>query len=270
MTRTEPWLLLKDGAEALARQRLGELHRQVSATVQVFHNDAAQQVVELHAPAEPGLGAGLFEALIGALTSVVFAPERLVGSAAGAASTAFRDVLVAGLHAAGQHDVSGSYERAPDQLAHVLNDLVAATESSAAQAWYHAATLVPDCLDAFFEAHPDYKQHEFGADTAEWEGWICDQLGIPDPAVANPAAALTEALWRAFHADYHRISAQVRWHDKNVLEQVEFLADMDPAQRDPFLHSMRARNVEGWHRALALWDSDRMAAVAQIPFLALE
>jgi hypothetical protein len=179
-------------------------------------------------------------------------------------------VLVAGLHEAGQHAVAGSYEQAHDQLAHVLNDLVVATRSSAVQAWHGAAALVPQSLDAFFEAHPDYKHHEFGADAAQWEAWICDQLGILDAAVANPAAALTEALWRAFHADYYRVSARVRWHDRNVVEQVEFLADMDPAQRDPFLHTMGARNLDGWHQALALWESDRMAAVQQIPFLGLE
>jgi hypothetical protein len=269
MTQTEPWMLLKAGADTLARQRLGDMHQHVTETVMVFHNDAAQQIAELRAPAESGLGAELFKALTGVLM-VAFPEELIIEKVAGEAIKAFRDVMVAGIHEAGQQATAATYEQAHDQLAHILNDLVAATQASATQAWHSAAALVPQSLDAFFDAHPDYKHHEFGADAAQWEAWICDQIGIRDAAVANPAATMTEALWHAFHTDYYRISAQVRWHDKNVLEQVEFLHDMDPAQRDPFLHMMGARDLENWHHALALWETNQVAAAQQIPFLGLE
>jgi hypothetical protein len=270
MTRSEAWMLLLAGTDTLARRRIGDMHEQLTETVTEFHNDAAQQAVDLRAPAERDLGLALFDALADVLTNVVLADDNVVEKVAGEAITAFRDVLVAGIRDAGQQAVATSYEQAHDQLAHALRDLVVGTRSSAIQAWHRADALLPQSLDAFFAAHPDYRHHEFGEDAPQWAAWFCDQIGILDAAVANPAAAVTEALWRAFHADYYRLSAQVCWHERNVLEQVEFLHDMDPGQRDPFLQLMGTPNLPGWHYAVALWDSDRMAAVQEIPLLPLD
>jgi hypothetical protein len=248
---TESWMLLKDGAAKVATQRLSDLQLLLTTCVSQFHDDASAQVEGLEGESHEGLGAELFNALTNVLM-VAFPEEKLIEKVAMEAIKGFRDVFVAGIaHAAATSD-DGRLAQAKDELRRVLNDLVAATRDSATAAWHEGTAKIDQDLTTFFDTNPKYRNLPFDGDADATEKWISDQIGIRDAAMIDPSAQILAALWDAFHRDFYRISAQVRWADQSQIGKLQFLADMEPDQRTPFLQMM-GEDPAWWEVALRQW-----------------
>ncbi len=259
VTRTEHaenWMLLKDGAAKVATQRLSDLQQLLTTCVSQFHDDASAQVEGLEGESHEGLGAELFNALTNVLM-VAFPEEMLLEKIAAEAIKGFRDVFVAGVAHAAATSADGRLAQAKDELRRVLNDLVAATRDSATAAWHDGAAKINRDLTAFFDADPKYHNLPYDGDANATEEWISDQIGIRDAAEIDPSAKILAGLWDAFHRDFYRIAAQVRWAGQSQLSKLQFLADMEPDQRVPFLQMM-GEDSAWWEEALRRWQSGGM------------
>jgi hypothetical protein len=212
--------------------------------VNQFHHDASAQVEGLEGHSEEGLGIELFKALTDVLM-VAFPEEVIIEKMAGEALKGFRDVMIAGISQVAHESSAGRLAHAKDELRRVLNNLTAATSDGATAGWHDGTGKLPASLDAFFHAHPEHKHDEFGADASWWEGYICDQIGIRDAAVADPSPQIVQALWTSFHTDFYRISAQVKWADRDFYSKVQFLAEMEASQRHDFLVSV-GEDPQNW------------------------
>ena len=243
----EGWVLLKDGADKVAKQRLGDLNQLITSTVTQFHTEAAGQVEGLEGGSQDGMGAAMFTAI----TSVIASAFPNGGMALGAI-TSFRDVLVSGITQAAANSSAGRLAQAKDELRRVLGELAAATRDSAEAAWYESSNKVDESLDALFNERPDLKNLEFDDNAAWTEGWLCDQIGIRDAHVADPSHRIIGPLWEAFHHDYYRAAARVRWADRSHGEKLQFLAEMDGGEREPFLVLM-GEDPRWWEIELQRW-----------------
>lgn len=221
MTAPQGWMLLKDGAAKVAAQRLADTHQLITTAVAQFHDDALTQIASLHGATEDGLGLELFKGLTDVLM-VVFPEELIIEKAAGEAIKAFRDYMIAGIENQEKETAAQTVAQAQEQLRHVLDDLVAGFRASAEQGWGAAHHAIDDSLTAYFEARPDHKNLEFGANADWYEGWICDQIGILDPPTANPAPRIIEVLWAKFNHEVARVSWDMKMQDTPVIERETF------------------------------------------------
>ena len=248
---TENWMLLKDGAAKVAAQRLSDLQQLLAVCVSQFHDDASAQVEGLEGESDAAVGAALFNALTNVIM-VAFPAEALLEKVAAEAIKSFRDVLVTEITSAGAASAAGRLAQAKDDLRRILNDLVAAARDSAAKATYVGRAKIDQDLGAFFAAHPDYYNLPYDADANATEGWLSDQIGIRAAAVINPSAELLAGLWDTFHQALYRISARGRWADRSHFDKLQFLAEMEPDQRVPFLQMM-GEDPSWWEEALQQW-----------------
>jgi hypothetical protein len=237
-------VLLKDGAIKVAHQRLSDTHQLITTCVSQFHDDASAQVEGLEGPSEEGLGIELFKALSD-IVMVAFPEEYIAEKLAREAIKGFRDTFAAGVSQAATASAAGRLAHAKDELRRVLNDLVAATRDSAAAAWRAGIDKIPDSLQAFFDANPHHHNLPYDENANAMEEWLSDSIGIRDAGVANPSPAITEGLWTSFHKDYYRVSAKLRWAERNFTEKYRFLTEMDPGQRPEFVRMM-GENWDGW------------------------
>jgi hypothetical protein len=247
---SESWSRLVQNADTIATQRLSDYHQLFTTCVAQFHDDASAQVEDLEGHAsEEGLGLEMFKGLTNVLMAA-FPVEKLVEEVAAEAIKSFRDVFVAGVSQAAASTSAGRVAHAKDELRRQLNELVYATRTSSEAAWSAGQSKISASLDAFSDANPHY--HTLGdllVNEADWKAnaeWLADQIGILNAFVVNPTPELTDALWKAFHHDYYRISAQVRWADRSDHEQMVFVRDMEPSQRFPFLTMMGIQYPDSW------------------------
>jgi hypothetical protein len=251
---TEPWMLLKDGAEKVATQRLSDLHQLVTGTVNQFHRDATSQIDAIHGEAHEGLGAELFKALHGVMM-VCFPEEYIIEKMAAEVVKGARDAALASIGQSEAASAQGRLNQAKDELRRKLDELAAATDEAMRAAWYAGVAHLPAAVEAVFTAHPEYKNTEFGSNASEWEGWLCDQIGVRDAFVANPSAHITEQLWQAFHHDFYRATARLHFYeiDGDTERLLFLLRDIAPASDvHEFLGAIGA-DVPYWDRRVRMY-----------------
>jgi hypothetical protein len=198
MAETEPWMMLKDGAAKVAAQRLADTHQLITTAVSGFHDDAVTQIEGLQGPSEEGLGNELFKALTDVLM-LAFPEELVAEQVAGEALKGFRDVMIAGITAQEKVTAATKLAQAKDQLRHVLDDLAASFRASAETGWTDAHYKIDESLKAFFNAHPEYKNLDYGEDANAFEEWLSDSIGIRDPPAYDPSPTIIAALWAQFN-----------------------------------------------------------------------
>jgi len=251
---TEGWVLLKDGAEKVGNQRLGDLHQIVTGTVNQFHRDATSQIEAIHGESHEGLGAELFKTLHSVMM-VCFPEEYIIEKMAAEVIKGARDAALASVAQSESASAQGRLDQAKDELRRKLDDLAAATDAALQAAWYTGASHLPNAIEAVFTAHPEYKTMDFGADASQWEAWLCDQIGVRDAHATNPSAHITEQLWQSFHHDYYRATARLHFYemDNDVVRLLFLLRDIEPTTnvRD-FLNSICA-DIPYWERRVRMY-----------------
>lgn len=292
MTQTQPWMMLKDGAAKVAAQRLSDTHQLITTAIVQFHEDAVTQIEGFEdVNSEEGLGLELFKALTDVLM-VAFPEEMIIEKVAAEAIKGFRDVMIAGVQQQEKATAAQTLAHAKDQLRHVLDDLVAGFRASAQDGWSAGHYKIDDSLNAFFEAHPNYKNLEYGADANQYEEWICDQIGIKDPPSFNPSHTIIEALWAKFNHEVARVSWNLQNHHRPVIERMGFdyahwltldargrleeLGKLHGDERSHMLHeggfnNMMEDHIKAWLNLAELWDNPatREAAVADAEMMML-
>jgi hypothetical protein len=247
-TVADSWPHLKDGAIKLGHQRLSDMHHLITTCVSQFHDDASAQVENLSGPSEEGLGLDLFKALTDVL--FVFFPETMiVEKIAREAIKGFRDTMIAGINQAGAASAAGRLAQAKDELRRVLNDLAYATRSNAEAGWRDGVAKLPESLQGFIDASPQYHHLPYDENAHAMEGWLCDSIGIRDAAVANPTPQMIEALWASFNRNVGRVSGRLKWNGMNFVEKYQWLHPVERQQRDHFLTNM-GENVYWWELGL--------------------
>jgi len=247
-------MLLKDGAEKTASQRLSDLHQVVTSTVNQFHRDATSQIESIHGESHEGLGAELFKALHSVMM-VCFPEEYIIEKMAAEVIKGARDAALASIGQSEAASAQGRLDQAKDELRRKLDDLAAATDEAMRAAWHAGVASLPASLDAVFTAHPEYKNQDFGADASQWEGWLSDQIGVRDAFVANPSAQIIEKLWQSFHHDFYQATARLHFFDmdNDIVRLLFLLRDIEPASDvHEFLRVIGA-DVAYWDKRLRMY-----------------
>jgi hypothetical protein len=249
----EDWMLLKDGAAKVADQRLSDLHQLLTGTVSGFHRDAVTQIESIHGESHEGLGSELFKAAHSVMM-VCFPEEAVLEKALAEVVKGARDVALTSIAQSEAASASGRLEHAKEELRRKLDDLTTAADDGFRAGWQEAVRRTPDALTAFFEDHPEYKETQYGENANEWEGWLCDQMGIHGAFEAYSVDIL-RALWHGFTKDFTQTTAHLHFFEMDndterllfLLQHVESVSNVNE-----FLTLVGA-DVAYWDRLLRLY-----------------
>jgi hypothetical protein len=250
-TVVDSWPQLKDGANKVAHQRLSDTYHLITTCVSQFHDDASASIESLEGPSEEGLGLELFKALSDVL--MVAFPEGAIVEVAAEAIKGFRDTLIAGISHAEASTAAGRVAHAKEELRRILNDLANATRESAKSAWSVGIAKIPDSLQGFIDANPQFHNAPYDENANAMEEWLSDSIGIRAADVSDPSPEITAALWASFNKDIGRVAGHLKWESMNFTEKWHYVQPLERSQRDAFIRQ-NDENVEWWEIGLSWHD----------------